>query len=144
MAEPTLDFDYYAGLPGAVPPRELLRAAVDALDHAYSPYSTVQVGCVVATSSGGRYIGANVENASYPATICAERVALTSAVVHETHPLTAATIVVVGRPDLGFSPCGICRQVITELAPDATVHFVFDHHWEAKPASALLPQGFTL
>jgi len=139
-----IDLDYYAALPGEGPPPELLRAAVEALDRAYAPYSDVQVGTVVLTDSGSTYQGANIENASYPATVCSERVALGSAVVAEGAPLAAATIVVVGRPDLGFSPCGICRQVIAELAPDATVHFVFDHRWHAAPAGELLPMGFTM
>ncbi|MDH3707201.1 MAG: cytidine deaminase [Acidimicrobiia bacterium] len=138
------DLDYYAGLPGPSPPEHLLRAAVDVLDRAYSPYSTVQVGVAVATGSGEVHVGANIENASYSATICAERVALTSAVVAEGQPLTQPTIVVVGRPDLGFSPCGICRQVISELAPDATVFYVFDHEWQASSVPELLPHGFSL
>lgn len=139
-----LDLDYYAGLPGDTPPPELLRSAVGALDRAYSPYSGVQVGVAVETASGATYVGCNIENASYSATVCAERVALGSAVVAEGQPLSPATIVVVGRPDLGFSPCGVCRQVIAELAPDAIVHFVFDHRWEASPITELLPRGFTL
>lgn len=138
------DLAHYAALAGATPPEPLLRVAVDALDRAYSPYSTVQVGVAVATASGQVYAGANIENASYPATICAERVALTTAVVAEGQPLADPTIVVVGRPDLGFSPCGICRQVISELAPDATVFYVFDHEWHASTVDELLPRGFSL
>lgn len=138
------DLAYFNGLPGDPPPDSLLAVAVDALDRAYSPYSTVQVGVAVATASGGVYVGANIENASYPATICAERVALTAAVVAEGQPLAEPTIVVVGRPDLGFSPCGICRQVISELAPAATVFYVFDHRWHASTVAELLPQGFSL
>lgn len=138
------DLDHYSHLPGDRPPVDLIRSSVEACDRAYSPYSAVDVGVTVTTESGGVYTGANIENASYGATICAERSALAAAVMHEGAPLSADRIVVVGRPGDFFSPCGICRQVIAELAPTATVHFVYDGHWEALPATELLPKGFSL
>ena len=138
------DLDHYSQLPGDRPSVELIRTSVEACDRAYSPYSAVQVGVTITTESGGVYTGANIENASYGATICAERSALAAAVMHEGAPLTADRIVVVGRPGERFSPCGICRQVIAELAPAAIVHFVYDGRWEAIAANELLPRGFTL
>jgi cytidine deaminase len=98
----------------------LLRAAQEARQHAYAPYSNYTVGAALLTTGGQIITGANVENAVYPATICAERVAVTSAVSQGQREFVA--IAVATRN--GGTPCGICRQVIHEFAPGAIVLLV--------------------
>lgn len=97
--------------------QSLIDAALSASQHAYSPYSGYPVGAALATTDGAVFTGCNVENASYPASICAERTALVKAIsVGERH---FSTIVIVTRN--GGSPCGICRQMLYEFAPQLRV-----------------------
>ena len=88
----------------------LVAQAIGARRRAYAPYSNYFVGAAVLAEDGTVILGCNVENASYPATICAERVALTAAVAQGKRPLKA---IAVATRD-GGSPCGICRQVMAE------------------------------
>lgn len=97
---------------------ELLDLARAARATAYAPYSGFRVGAAVATEDGRVFVGANVENAAYPAAICAERVALPQAVIAGTRPTTLA---VVGDGVGPCTPCGICRQVLFEFAPTLRV-----------------------
>jgi cytidine deaminase len=97
----------------------LLQAASAALAHAYAPYSHFAVGAAVQTSSGTIYPGCNVENASYGLAICAERVAIFSALASGDRSITRLALVTGGRELI--TPCGACRQVLMELAPTATV-----------------------
>jgi cytidine deaminase len=91
----------------------LLTAAVEARAHAYAPYSGFRVGAAIRTRSGAVYVGCNVENASYGATLCAERAAVAAMVAAgDTEPVACA-VVTAGR-ELA-SPCGICRQVLAEF-----------------------------
>ena len=137
------ELEDYVKLPGAVPPQDLVEKAVAAMGQAYSPYSSIQVGVALRLSTGEIFVGCNVENASYGATICAERVALSSAVVSvKRRPLNVIELVVVGRPGKSFSPCGICRQFIAELAPEAAVYFVNDDSWMCLSSSDVLPFAF--
>ena len=96
---------------------ELITAAIEASQHAYAPYSNYVVGAALRAADGMVYGGCNVENASYPATICAERTALVKAVSEGQREFDA--IAVVTRN--GGSPCGICRQMLYEFAPDLRV-----------------------
>ncbi len=92
---------------------ELIAAAARAREAAHAPYSHFPVGAVVLTASGRVFTGANVENASYGLTVCAERVAIWKAVSEgETEIVTLAVV-----SDGGVTPCGACRQVMTEFAP---------------------------
>lgn len=98
----------------------LLENARSAASGAYSPYSCFQVGAAVLTADGDIFTGANVENASYGLTICAERVAIFRAVVESAAPMVAIAI---SCPALGEDertslrmPCGACRQVMSEFA----------------------------
>lgn len=95
----------------------LIKAARDAQSGAYAPYSTYRVGAALLTSSGKLYLGANVENAAYPDSICAERVAIFKAVTDGERSFQA--IAVVTRD--GGTPCGSCRQVLAEFSLDAEV-----------------------
>lgn len=98
----------------------LIRAAIAAADHAYIPYSHYPVGAALVTGDGTVYSGCNIENASYPATICAERTALVKA-VSEGHR-DFRQLVVATRD--GGAPCGMCRQMLYEFAPSLPVTLV--------------------
>lgn len=95
----------------------LIRAAKEAAETAYIPYSNYPVGAALLAANGVVYRGCNIENASYPAGICAERVALVKAVSEGVREFEA--IAVVTRD--GGSPCGICRQMLSEFAPQLRV-----------------------
>ncbi len=95
-----------------------MQAALDARQRAYAPYSHYLVGAAVLTADGVVVIGCNVENASYPATICAERVALTAAVAQGYRDFVAIAVATLN----GGTPCGICRQVMAELGPTMIVY----------------------
>jgi len=91
----------------------LIQAAIDAKDGAYAPYSKFRVGAAFLTPDGRIVKGANVENASYGGTICAERTAIVKAVSEGTRSFVALAVNTdVAQP---LSPCGICRQVIREF-----------------------------
>jgi len=99
---------------------ELIRRALQARRHAYAPYSAYAVGAAVLADGGGIYAGANVENAAYPSGICAERSAVFNAIGQgERHILAVAV-----ASENGGSPCGSCRQVLSEFGPQADVIIV--------------------
>lgn len=97
--------------------KELITAAQKARKGSYSPYSNYPVGAALLSSSGKIYTGANVENAAYPGSMCAERVAVFKAVTEKDRVFEA--IAVVTRD--GGSPCGACRQVLSEFGLDTLV-----------------------
>lgn len=97
----------------------LTAAAAAARSLAYAPYSRFLVGAAALTASGRIFPGGNIENAAYPMTVCAERVALFSAYAAGEREIVA--LAVVTDTDDVASPCGACRQVIFELAPRATL-----------------------
>jgi cytidine deaminase len=97
---------------------ELIDAALAAKEHAYAPYSTYRVGALIVSDGGEVARGANIENQSYGGTVCAERVALWN-LVSQGHRKWRTLVV---ATDDGGSPCGLCRQVLTEFAePDSLV-----------------------
>jgi cytidine deaminase len=98
----------------------LIAAAQQVRQHAYVPFSHYPVGAALLTPDGKIYTGCNVENSSYGATICAERTAVVKAVSEGVRQFVA--VAVVTRD--GGSPCGICRQVMFEFAPDLRVTLV--------------------
>ena len=101
----------------------LIRAASEARDRAYAPYSGFSVGSALLTSSGAIFSGCNIENRSYGGTVCAERVALGSAVAAgDGTPVAIAVITDTSPPSL---PCGICLQALSEFAaPDLPINLV--------------------
>lgn len=119
----------------------LVNAAIAAAKHAYIPYSHYPVGAALLATDGTIYGGCNVENAAFPATICAERTALVKAVSEGKRGFLA--IAVVTRD--GGSPCGTCRQMLHEFAPDLRV-IVADLNGQVKyemSMDEMLPHGFT-
>lgn len=101
---------------------ELVKDAAAARSSAYAPYSKYFVGAALRTKSGKTYLGANVENAAYPTSICAERVAVFKAVTEGERDFEA--IAVVTRD--GGSPCGSCRQVLAEFGLETKVFLAND------------------
>jgi len=121
----------------------LLQAAQDAVEQAYAPYSNFRVGAAVLTEKGSLFSGCNVENASYGLTICAERVAIFSALAQEGgEKMKIRAIAVVSENSGACTPCGACRQVIFEFGPDAIVIFQGHDDLEEMHVSELLPKGF--
>jgi cytidine deaminase len=97
----------------------LLARAREAQQHSYSPYSGFKVGCALLAADGRVFLGANVENAAYSPTICAERAALPAAVAQGVREFVA--LAVVGDGAGACTPCGVCRQVLYEFAPDLEI-----------------------
>ena len=98
---------------------ELKAAAVTMLDRAYCPYSHFAVGAALECADGTVFTGCNIENAAFSPTICAERTAVAKA-VSEGHT-DFVRIVVAGRCESFCVPCGVCRQVLREFAPDMEI-----------------------
>lgn len=121
--------------------QELVRAAQAARERAYAPYSHYAVGAALLVESGQVYSGANVENAAYPTSICAERVAVFRAVYEGDRRFSAIAIVTQN----GGMPCGACRQVLAEFGLDTLV-IVADgqgHILQEATLAELLPGAFT-
>jgi cytidine deaminase len=97
--------------------RDLIDRARRARRRAYAPYSGYAVGAALLASSGKIYSGANVENAAYPTGTCAERSAAFHAVSQGERSFEAIAVVT----EAGGSPCGACRQVLSEFGPEMTV-----------------------
>jgi cytidine deaminase len=120
----------------------LVERAMTAMERAYAPYSGFRVGAALLAADGSITEGCNVENASYPAGICAERGAIAAAVARGLRDFTA--IVIATEADRPTSPCGICRQVMIEFAPDLEVVSVTRSGADARwTMSDLLPEAFT-
>ena len=133
---------------------KLIAAAAQARQGSVSPYSKFKVGAALLTKAGEIIGGANVESASYGLTCCAERIALFNALTNrkeknggqDARPIFIA-IAVVARCDGGPTPCGACRQLLAEYAPDAKV-FIADSddlkQVKAFTVRGLLPRAFVL
>ena len=93
----------------------LLREAEKARENAYTPYSHYKVGAALLTAGGRIYTGCNIENASYGATICAERVAAVKAI--STGEKDFLALAIIADSEQPGTPCGICRQFLLEFAP---------------------------
>jgi cytidine deaminase len=94
---------------------ELVARAAAVRAHAYAPYSSYRVGAALLAASGRVYVGVNVENASYPVGLCAERAAVGTAVTAGERRFVALAVVADGP--LPAAPCGLCRQTLYEFAP---------------------------
>ncbi|AUJ26446.1 Cytidine deaminase [Virgibacillus dokdonensis] len=99
----------------------LIEAAKTIREKAYVPYSNFQVGAALQTGSGNIYTGCNIENAAYPVTCCAERVAIFQAIANGEKSFTE--MAVVADTERPVPPCGSCRQVMSEFFPsDMLIH----------------------
>ncbi len=123
---------------------ELVCKAIEARDLSYSPYSKFAVGAAILTSDGKVYLGTNIENASYGLAMCAERNALYNAYCHGVAQEDIEALVIVADTKLPVSPCGACRQVISELFPSDKPIFLANLKGDIKETSVeeLLPYSF--
>jgi cytidine deaminase len=120
--------------------KQLIELADEARRHAYAPYSNYRVGAALRTKTGRVYVGVNVENAAYPTGICAERVAVFKAVSEGERDFEVIALVT----DNGGSPCGACRQVLSEFGLD-TVVLIADGKgklFQETTVGNLLPEAF--
>jgi len=126
----------------------LVAAARGARAHAYAPYSRYRVGAAVLTRSGVVHAGCNVENATYGATLCAERSAIAAMIAAGDNEPIACAVVTAG-PHPG-APCGICRQVLAEFAREMTLLLIAEDARgrivarRSSRLSRLLPEAFGL
>jgi cytidine deaminase len=132
--------------------KKLVQAAATAREGSVSPYSKFKVGAALLTGAGEIIGGANVESASYGLTCCAERVALFNALTNRKKKLNSAlpifvAVAVVARCDGGPMPCGACRQLLREYAPEARM-FIADSDDLKKikmfTVKKLLPSAFVI
>lgn len=126
---------------------KLIRTALDARSRAYAPYSNYLVGAAVLAENEQIYSGCNIENASYPATICAERTAISKAVSEGARKILAVAIAggLSGKEPVDYAfPCGICRQVMKEFGGNDLLIYVVKSPTDYKEfrLEELLPYGF--
>lgn len=125
------------------PPEDLLKAAITAFNHAYAPFSRFQVGAALRAASGAIYSGANIENSSYGLTRCAEQSAVQAMASSGERSFSEIVIYTAIAPPA--SPCGACRQILFEFAPEAQVFLVSDSgDIITTTVQELLPLGFRL
>lgn len=122
--------------------QQLAQRAIKNREKAYVPYSHYAVGAGLRDENGSLYDGCNVEGASYGVTICAERTALVKAVSEGARKFTHIAVAGSGEDDPAW-PCGICRQLLYEFAPDLTVIVALpDGRTQIKQLHQLLPHAF--
>lgn len=125
------------------PDESLVKLAKAAWENAYAPYSSFKVGAALKAESGKLYQGANIENASYGLTRCAEQSAIQAMASAGERSFTE--IVIYTEAPYPASPCGACRQILAEFSPEAQV-FLINHQGSCRTflVTDLLPDAFTL
>ena len=125
----------------------LMELAKELLPRSYAPYSNINVGAALLTKGGKVYFGCNVENAAYGDSICAERVAIYTAIAQGDKEFDAIAITGIKNGDMGepFYPCGSCLQVMKEFCGD-DFKIIVEEGFDIKTYTLkdLLPVGFTL
>ena len=125
--------------------QELVNQAIEAREKAYAPYSRFKVGAAILTKNGTVFPGCNIENASYGATICAERAAVCNMIANGgADPIAIA---ICYNAEEFAVPCGICRQVLSEFSPKGDLTILMaktDGIYQETTLSALLPSSFKL
>ena len=122
--------------------QKLLALAKEASNNAYSPYSGIKVGAALLCKNANIYTGVNVENASYGATICAERTAFTKAISEGERDFVA---IAVAGSIRNLVPCGICRQFMSEFNPSLTVIYENEDGYTIETnLDVLFPSQFKL
>lgn len=124
----------------------LLRKALEVRERAYVPYSHFKVGCAVLCEDGQIQVGCNIENAAFGPTNCAERTALFRLIADGHMPHSFKALLVVGETEEPITPCGVCRQVMSELChPDMPVYMAnINGKLQQTTVAALLPGAFSL
>jgi len=123
---------------------ELVEAARHAFENAYAPYSNFRVGAAILLETGEIFLGCNVENVSYGLTNCAERTAIFSAVsALGSKRVQIRAVAVVNDRNVACSPCGACRQVISEFGPKAEIFYLGPGGIQRSAMDELLPNCFT-
>ena len=127
---------------------ELIKYAIDALNNSYAPYSNYCVGAALLCENENVYTGCNIENTSFSATNCAERTAFFKAISEGDKHFSKIAIVAKntnGQYEYA-TPCGVCRQVMSEFCDDNFVVIVAKNEEEYKEftLSQLLPQSFSM
>jgi len=121
--------------------KKLIKEAEKARKKAYTPYSKFQVGAAVLCADGKIFTGCNIENASFGLTVCAERVAIFKAISEGSTKFEAITVI--GDTDKPCSPCGACRQVISEFGEDIPLIMAnLKGDVKIKKIKELLPEAF--
>ncbi len=124
---------------------EMIKLAKEAMENTYSPYSKFPVGAAIEMNDGTIFKGANVENASFGATICAERSAIVAAVSAGYKPKDFKQIAVISHMNDVTPPCAVCRQVLVEFfaANAPVIMSSFDGEYKIATVSELVPYSFT-
>lgn len=124
---------------GSLSDEALLALAIAARERSYSPYSGYAVGAALLCADGRVFQGCNIENASFGLTNCAERTAMFKAI---SEGATEFTAIAIAAEKSAPWPCGACRQVLNEFAPEIRVLVTWDGHVDEAPLCQLLPHGF--
>ena len=121
-------------------PEELIKHAINAQSHAKAKYSKFYVGCALLSDDNQIFLGCNIESAAYPSTMCAERVAIYSAIAQGVTKFNAIAIV----SSLCAKPCGPCRQIIYEYLGDIPIYVSNGENddYETHLIKELLPYPF--
>lgn len=126
-------------------PQDLLALARKAAEKAYAPYSGFRVGAAVLADDGSVYTGANVENAAYPSSSCAEATAVAHAASEGMRKIIATAVACIDARSLELAyPCGRCRQILNEFSADMIYVTAAGPEFREHTLAELLPHGFKL